>query len=115
MRVLICGGREFDDWKMFHQELSRLIGHTVPVVIAGGAKGADFLARVYAKYYGFEYEEYPAQWNEFGFRAGSIRNQQMLDEGKPDLVIAFPGGKGTADMVSRAEKAGFKTIKVGYE
>jgi hypothetical protein len=36
----------------------------------------------------------------------------MLDEGKPDLVIGFPGGTGTADMLSRAEIAGVKIIEV---
>ena len=59
--------------------------------------------------------EYPAPWKRFGPSAGGIRNQQMLDEGKPDLVVAFPGGKGTADMVRRAENAGVKVIKVGDE
>lgn len=41
-----------------------------------------------------------------GKAAGPIRNQRMLDEGKPDLVVAFPGGRGTADMVRRAKAAG---------
>ena len=51
---------------------------------------------------------YPAQWDVYGRRAGPIRNQEMIDEGKPDGVVAFPGGKGTADMVRRAEAAGLK-------
>jgi hypothetical protein len=39
-----------------------------------------------------------------------MRNQAMLDYGKPDLVVAFPGGKGTADMVRRARVAGVKVL-----
>jgi acyl-CoA synthetase (NDP forming) len=49
---------------------------------------------------------FPANWKKHGKSAGPIRNQLMLDVGKPDLVIAFPGGSGTADMIRRARKAG---------
>ena len=55
---------------------------------------------------------YPADWELHGKSAGPIRNQQMLIEGKPDLVLAFPGGKGTAHMVSIAKKKGVKVIEV---
>ncbi len=54
----------------------------------------------------------PADWDKFGKGAGPIRNQQMIDEGKPDLVVAFPGGTGTADMVKRAKKHGIEVIEV---
>lgn len=47
-----------------------------------------------------------ANSRKHGRAAGPIRNQQMLDEGKPHLVVAFPGGTGTADMVRRAQAAG---------
>jgi hypothetical protein len=32
----------------------------------------------------------------------------MLVYGKPQLVVAFPGGGGTANMVEQAEAAGVK-------
>lgn len=57
-------------------------------------------------------ESYPADWKRDGRGAGPIRNQRMIDEGKPHIVIAFPGGKGTADMVMRAEMAGIPVVKV---
>jgi len=57
---------------------------------------------------------YPADWIQYGKRAGYIRNQQMLTEGKPDLVVAFPGGRGTKMMVSLAEKAGVPVIQYTY-
>jgi hypothetical protein len=44
-------------------------------------------------------------------KAGPIRKQQMLDEGKPDLVVAFPGGRGTAHMVRIARAAGIEVIE----
>ena len=55
---------------------------------------------------------FPADWNSYGKAAGPIRNKQMLDEGKPDVVIAFPGGTGTANMIMQATKAGVKVVKV---
>lgn len=120
MRVLVCGGREFDDWNLLNKTLLKLtydngtgVDPDEVVIIQGGAKGADFLGRVWAKHhFGVTQEEYPADWKTYGKAAGSIRNQQMLDEGKPDLVIAFPGGVGTADMVRRAKKAGVEVIEV---
>lgn len=111
MRVLVCGGREFDDWDKLSWALEPFCSeHTT--IIQGGAKGADFLARVWSKFHKVPCVEYPADWKTYGKAAGSIRNQQMLEEGKPDLVIAFVGGSGTADMVARAEKVGLKVIKV---
>lgn len=112
MRVLVCGGREFDDWALMNRVLARHFGHIVPTIIEGGATGADFLARVYAKYYNLPHEQFPTDWKTHGKAAGAIRNQQMLDQGKPDVVVAFPGSNGTADMVRRAKNAGIKVYEV---
>jgi hypothetical protein len=127
MNVLICGGRDFNDWDTFRNEMFKIAEREFPrlqpdrygnylyevKIIAGGAKGADSLAADWAAAEWTDYKEYPADWEKHGKAAGIIRNQQMLDEGKPDLVIAFPGGKGTADMVNRAKKAGVRVIEVG--
>lgn len=82
------------------------------VIIHGAATGADSLANRWAVVNWVRSEEYPADWKKHGAAAGPIRNQRMIDEGKPDLVVAFPGGKGTADMVSRAKAAGVRVIEV---
>lgn len=81
-------------------------------VIQGGANGADLLARRWSEYKGIECLTFHAKWSRHGPSAGPIRNQQMIDEGKPDLVVAFPGGRGTADMVRRARIAGIRVIEV---
>ena len=118
-RILVCGGRDFLDYLKLRDVLDSLINDLEDpsnvVIIQGGAKGADFLAKVYAYCWGWGglmCEEYPADWRKHGKGAGSIRNQQMLDEGRPNLVVAFPGGSGTADMVRRARKAGVEVIVV---
>lgn len=82
------------------------------VIISGAAKGADTMALDWAVVNWCQFEEYPAQWKLYGRKAGPIRNQQMIDEGKPNLVVAFPGGVGTQDMIRRARKAKIETIVI---
>lgn len=82
------------------------------VIIEGGAKGADSAAADFAACSYCQLVEFKAEWDKYGKRAGYLRNKRMLDEGKPDLVVAFPGGKGTANMVKLAEEAGVKVIKI---
>lgn len=116
MRVLVCGGRDYTDYRAFARAMVMAqseLGH-FDTIIHGGARGADWCAHLFANSPTGEREEicFPADWKANGRAAGPIRNQKMLDEGKPDLVVAFPGGRGTADMVSRARKAGVKVLKV---
>lgn len=109
-RVLVCGGRDFNDAALVERTLCGL--RPCPeVIISGGAPGADHLAALWAEHYA-ESEVYHAEWRRYGNRAGPIRNQRMIDEGKPDLVVAFPGGRGTADMVRRAERHGIPVMNI---
>lgn len=108
MRVLVCGGITFDNWKTVHRELSG-IGPTV--IIQGGAPGADRLAAKYADVNGVPLVTYPALWSR-GKKAGPERNAFMLEDSRPDIVVAFPGGRGTQDMVDRARKAGLLVTEV---
>lgn len=80
-------------------------------IISGMASGVDSVAVDWATCNWCKWHEYPANWEEYGKRAGYIRNKQMLDEGKPDLVVAFPGGRGTAMMVKLARHAGVEVIE----
>lgn len=122
MKVLVCGHREFDNWTLLCKTMSNYgfgVGTKALselIIIEGEAKGADFLARVWAKWLGVPYEAYPADWKTYGKKAGPIRNAQMLREGKPDLVIAFlaEGSIGTKDMINQSEKAGVpvKVIRI---
>lgn len=113
MRVLVCGGRDYDDWgKVCDTLLNITRSKPYVTIIEGGARGADRLGRRFALEMEYTYITYPADWEKYGRGAGHIRNQQMLDEGKPDLVVAFPGGRGTANMIERAKKAGVEVIQV---
>lgn len=107
MRVLVCGGRNFRDRNILFAELDRLHADWGPFksVIQGGADGADRLAKTWAEERGIECVTFPADWKKHGKRAGPLRNQQMIDEGKPDFAVSFPGGAGTHDMMTRITKA----------
>jgi len=107
-RVLVCGSRNWTDKKAILEFLWKLSRDTL--IIEGEGRGADRIARDLAILLGFNILPFPADWKRYGKAAGPIRNQQMLDEGKPDLVVAFHNNlsksKGTKDMVNRAKKAG---------
>lgn len=117
MRVLVCGGRDYNDKARLEFELNCITdpqtgGKFMYEIISGMARGADTLAADYAVVNGMVLHKFPADWDKYGKRAGYLRNKQMLEEGKPDLVVAFPGGKGTAMMIKLAEEAGVKVIKI---
>lgn len=103
MRILVCGGRDFLGITQLYRVLD---ASKMTHLVTGGARGVDKLAEEWARDRMVPYTVYPANWDKYGPAAGPVRNQQMLDEGKPDKVIAFPGGKGTSDMIRRAQKAG---------
>lgn len=112
MRILICGGRNYNGdvpWNHVMSVLARIHRDSpISAIIQGGASGADLLARCWAEMYGVKCITVPALWDEHGKAAGPIRNKRMLVDFKPDLVVAFPGGRGTADMVRQAQEAGVK-------
>ena len=119
MRVLVCGDRDWGDRDTMVLVFSQLPWKKVDVIIHGDCRGADRLAGAVAEQYGKKVEKFPAEWKAHGRAAGPIRNQKMLDEGKPDLVLAFhpnlAKSKGTADMVRRARKAGVRVVVIGSE
>jgi len=114
VRVLVCGGRNFTDWQTVRNTLRNLIAERglITAIIHGGASGADRMAHVFADFQRVPCETFKADWEAHGKAAGPIRNRRMIDEGKPDLVVAFPGGRGTADMIRRAKAAGIEVIEV---
>jgi hypothetical protein len=104
MRVLVCGGRNYSDYAFLSSVLMNLHTTTkITCIIHGAASGADSLADRWAAEHNIPVHVFPADWNTYGRTAGPIRNKQMLDEGKPDVVVAFPGNKGTRNMVAQAQ------------
>ena len=114
MRILVCGGRDYADQDTVFATLDNVVEifGEITGVIHGAAKGADSLAGKWANDRNIAELKYPADWAKYGKRAGYLRNQEMLDKGKPDFVVAFPGGRGTAMMVDIATKAGVSVWEV---
>lgn len=117
MRVLICGGR--DPSEKIRAAVWRWVVENVragDTVIHGAAPGVDTMAMNAANTIpGAKHLPFLADWRTLGRAAGPIRNKRMLDEGKPDLVVAFPGGRGTANMVAQAERAGVRVTRQALE
>jgi len=111
MKLLVTGGRDFDDCEMLFRTLDAINSESViRHLIHGAARGADYLAGQWAKENAIEEIACPADWKQHGRAAGPIRNKFMLEQHQPDLVVAFPGGRGTANMVGLAERAGTKVL-----
>jgi len=129
IRVVVFGGRDYKNKRRLYEVLDIL--HWLfgfAVVIEGEAPGADTLARHWAEDRGLEVDPYPADWSDierpgavvrtnrhgrkYDAAAGGVRNQRMLDQGLPDLAVAFPGGSGTADMKRRVKGAGIILIEI---
>ena len=105
MRVSVCGGRDYDDRAGLFETMDLLHGRLgITCVIQGGASGADQLAYEWAASRMIMVENVPADRKKHGRAAGPIRNRAMLDL-KPAVVVAFPGGRGTADMMRQAREA----------
>jgi hypothetical protein len=115
MKILACGDRDWGDHNLIHETLAKFGQDTILVV--GGARGADTIAENCGHELGFTVLVFPANWDQFGKRAGPIRNRQMLNE-KPDLVIAFhddlQASKGTKDTVTEAHKRNIKVQVVTH-
>lgn len=110
MYVIVCGGRNYNNREKLY---SKLDDANIEFLIVGGAKGADTLAEEWAQSRGVVFARYTADWNKHGKAAGFIRNREMLAGLKAvktfankKAVFAFPGGKGTANMVKLTRAAG---------
>ena len=114
MRLIVCGGRNYRDSARVADILGRIHkAQGLTSVIQGAADGADRLAAEWAWENKISVCSYPADWDKHGKAAGPMRNQEMVDDARADCVVAFPGGKGTADMVRRARKAGLTVWEIG--
>lgn len=113
MKVLVCGGRDYREREKVFATLDDLNAlHRIDTIIHGAAEGADILAGEWARERGVKEWTFPAEWAKYGRSAGPRRNGRMLHEGKPDLVVAFAGGKGTKNMVDKSTKAGLQVVRI---
>lgn len=113
MKIGVTGSRNMTNYALVEKTLRvfDINARALPVLIEGGAQGADRLARTAAQKLGWRIQTFEAKWGTNGRAAGPIRNQEMIDS-YLHVLIAFSGGRGTADMVARATKAGVPVFQV---
>lgn len=112
IKLLVCGGRDYSDQSKIFSKLDAVHAkRPICLIIEGGANGADAMARAWATLRAIHVCTIMALWNAHGRAAGPLRNEAMLSL-KPDGVLAFSGGRGTASMVSLARAAGIKVVEV---
>lgn len=128
MRVIVGGGRDYEDESHVGSVLDWIHqDYGITTLIEGGAKGADFLARCWVgrQHDLIELLTFKADWDNitapgakigyhnngysnnqkpYNILAGIWRNEKMITEGFGQMLISFPGDKGTRDMVERAIK-----------
>lgn len=114
MRILVCGGRNYRNEANVFWVLDNLHAQEpITAIIEGECPygGADVFARHWGESRGVAVLPFAPDVDAMtGHVLGPARNRRMLVEGKPDAVVAFPGGRGTADMVDQALAAGVHVI-----
>ena len=118
-RLIICGGRDFSDYKFFTDKMNRLMTYYKNIlIISGHASGADTFAEQYAGEHNIPIKVFPAEWKKFGRAAGPIRNRTMLEFAKEETpaVAAFWDGKsrGTGNMIKMAKAEGIECHIYNY-
>ena len=123
-RIIICGGRHFDDYEVLEKVVDKVISELKFTsqeieIVSGHCQGTDLLGELYAEKHGLKCAVFPANWKKFGKAAGPVRNSEMIkyiSDSENPMVIAFvgPNSKGTMDTVKKAIKAKYTVYKIGY-
>jgi hypothetical protein len=112
LRLIVCGGRTYSDRDHVFAVLDDIHAkRTIALIIEGDAPGVDRLAREWAQSRRVAFQTEKPDWIQLGRSAGPRRNKMMLSL-NPDGVVAFPGGRGTADMIRQAEELGYPVMRV---
>jgi len=113
MIVLVTGGREYKNDKHLFAVLDRIHSERkFTFLVHGDARGADYRAHRWCKSRGVQPVAMEALWDYEGNPAGSRRNKRMWDLFKPELIVAFPGGTGTSNMMSIGYEGGAEIVDV---
>lgn len=116
-KIIIAGSRSFNDYKVLCERCDEVFSaqDNNPIVVSGGAKGADLMGEKYASDRGYGIRRFPADWVKHGNSAGPIRNVQMAEYA--DGLIAFWDGEsaGTKNMIDNAKKKGLEVLIVLFK
>lgn len=109
MKVIIAGGREFNDYATLCRVCDHMLQNQKEIeIVSGTARGADLLGEQYARERGYPIQQFPADWDKYGKAAGYKRNAEMA--AYADALICFWDGKsrGSKHMIDLAREKGLK-------
>jgi len=116
MKIIIAGGREFNQFHMMTQKMDIFISKLDEdiEIVSGTANGADKLGEDYANIRNLKIKRFPADWDKYGKGAGYKRNTEMAEYA--DALIAFWDGasRGTMHMINIAKKKGLQVRVIRY-
>ena len=117
MKIIVAGGRDFDDQEYMAKCLNEVyesgVVTSTPELVCGMAKGADLMAKGIFENEGLVVHKRPADWKdmsepcvrkvnkygEYNPLAGMKRNHKMGDESKLAVVFWNKRSKGSKDMI----------------
>lgn len=114
-RVIIAGGRDFDDYDLLCKKVDRIVENLPDIqIVSGGARGADKLGEQYAKDRGYPCKVFPADWDKYKKQAGFIRNKEMRYYATHVILFHDGVSKGTRHMHDIAKMLGLPTRVIKY-
>ena len=120
MKVIVAGGRDFNDYKLLKETLDNFQQEygNITEVVSGTAKGVDKLGEQYANENNIHIKRFVPDWEGLGKKAGHVRNRKMGDYAKEHngMLVAFwdKQSRGTKGMIEYATKIGLKSVVVYY-
>ena len=121
MKVIVAGGRDFNDYKLLKETLNNFQQEygNITEVVSGTAKGADKLGEQYANENNISIKRFVPDWEGLGKKAGHVRNRKMGDYAKEHngMLVAFwdKQSRGTKGMIDYSTKIGLKSVVVYYD
>ena len=116
MKLIIAGGRYFNNYELLKEKVDYFLSNESGdiEIVSGKARGADSLGEKYAKEKGYTVKEFPAKWNEYGKRAGYLRNEEMALYATHCVCFWDGKSKGTKHMIDLAKKSNLNLRVVSY-
>jgi hypothetical protein len=98
MKVIVAGSRGIKDYSVVLQAIKNS-KFDITEIVSGTAIGVDRLGEQYARQFDIPIKAKPADWGEYGNRAGMMRNSEMAIYADAAVIIWDGKSKGTKHMI----------------
>lgn len=109
-KVIVAGSRDYANKTYIYNKLDILLSKiNKPVqIVSGLAKGVDSIAVEYAKDRGLSLKTFEAHWDDYGKKAGILRNIEMGDYADALVAFRLNNSVGTTHMIEYAKSKNLK-------